>query len=128
MVFRHNFMQYKLLQFLPQISSFNIKALLLCFIADFLSIFLSVRIYVCLFVCLIVCTSVCFHIVSFLIISLLRSYGQFLCWFRMMNRCWFWDLEKVFPGYPQFDVAENILHLGREKNIKFFYLKNIFSG
>ena len=29
---------------------------------------------------------------------------------RIMNYCWFWDLEKSFPGYPQFDVAENILH------------------
>ena len=34
---------------------------------------------------------------------------------RVMNMCWFWDLEKVFPGYPQFDVAENILHLGQFK-------------
>lgn len=29
---------------------------------------------------------------------------------RIMNYCWFWDLERSFPGYPQFDVAENILH------------------
>ena len=29
---------------------------------------------------------------------------------RIFNYCWFWDLEKTFPGYPQFDVAENILH------------------
>jgi hypothetical protein len=34
-----------------------------------------------------------------------------------MNYCWFWDLEKVFPGYPQFDVAENILHLGNGPKI-----------
>ena len=41
-----------------------------------------------------------------------------------MNYCWFWDLERSFPGYPQvlveyrlrkiidflqFDVADNIL-------------------
>jgi hypothetical protein len=36
-----------------------------------------------------------------------------------MNYCWFWDLEKVFPGYPQFDVAENILHLGNRPKIPF---------
>ena len=29
---------------------------------------------------------------------------------RVMNYCWFWDLERTFPGYPEFDVAENILH------------------
>ena len=29
---------------------------------------------------------------------------------RILNYCWFWDLERTFPGYPQFDVAENILH------------------
>ena len=48
----------------------------------------------------------CFTLMSILI----GDFGRSLT-LRILNPCWFWDLEQNFPKYPDFKVAENILHL-----------------
>lgn len=30
---------------------------------------------------------------------------------KLLNACWCWDLERTFPGYATFSLAENLLHL-----------------
>ena len=45
-----------------------------------------------------------------LISILIGDFGRSLT-LRVLNPCWFWDLEQNFPKYPDFKVAENILHL-----------------
>jgi TMC domain len=47
-----------------------------------------------------------FTTISILIIDLIRA-----VFVRLFNGCWCWDLEKYFPQYGEFKIAENILHL-----------------
>ncbi|XP_011687099.1 PREDICTED: transmembrane channel-like protein 3 [Wasmannia auropunctata] len=47
-----------------------------------------------------------FTILAILIMDFFRA-----VFVRFMNNCWCWDLEKQFPQYGDFKIAENILHL-----------------
>ena len=51
-----------------------------------------------------------FDTVVTVISIIIGDFGRSL-FLRIMNPCWFWDLESNFPKYPDFKVAENILHL-----------------
>ncbi|XP_055598956.1 transmembrane channel-like protein isoform X2 [Uranotaenia lowii] len=45
-------------------------------------------------------------VISTLVLDFLRA-----IFVRYMNSCWCWDLEKIYPKYGDFKIAENILHL-----------------
>ncbi|XP_058458320.1 transmembrane channel-like protein [Malaya genurostris] len=45
-------------------------------------------------------------IISTVVLDFLRA-----LFVRYMNTCWCWDLEKIYPKYGDFKIAENILHL-----------------
>lgn len=60
-----------------------------------------------------------FDLVATLLSIIVGDFGRSL-FLRVMNPCWFWDLELTFPKYPDFKVAENILHLVNNQGILFF--------
>ncbi|KAI5729837.1 hypothetical protein M8J76_007152 [Diaphorina citri] len=49
-------------------------------------------------------------LVSTIGLTILSDAGRAL-FVRYMNPCWCWDLEKTFPKYADFNIAENILGL-----------------
>ncbi|GLV33912.1 Transmembrane channel-like [Carabus blaptoides fortunei] len=48
----------------------------------------------------------CLTIINIMIVDFIRA-----VFVRGMNRCWCWDLEKKFPQYGDFKIAEHILSL-----------------
>ena len=62
-----------------------------------------------------------FDLVATLLSIIVGDFGRSL-FLRVMNPCWFWDLELTFPKYPDFKVAENILHLVNNQGILFFHV------
>lgn len=56
-----------------------------------------------------------FTTISILIIDFIRA-----VFVRTFNGCWCWDLEKYFPQYGEFKIAENILHLVNNQGMIWF--------
>jgi len=63
-----------------------------------------------------------FTIIAILIIDFFRA-----IFVRIFNGCWCWDLEKYFPQYGEFKIAENILHLVNNQGMVWYVSALLFT-